>query len=382
VQDRLNSLKVGKIATISGRYYAMDRDRRWSRIQKTYEAMVEGKGPTAEDFHDVIAEAYKKGFTDELIVPTVMTENGKPIATIDDNDAAIFFNYRVDRPKELTMALTLPDFEKTDTTQFGYIDEAVAKAKAKEKPESPFQRNKVPKNLFFVTMMNYQQNIPASAVAFNTDKVEEPFPKILSDNKLSQFHMAESEKERFVTYYFDGYREEVYPNEDVNIIASPHVATYDKKPEMSTFKLVSEFKKRLEMDKYHFIVMNIAAPDMVAHTGNIAATVKAIEATDKAMGYIVNMILQSDGTLFVTADHGHAEKLLAYPATSFFFTTQEGSMSTDHSNNPVPLLVISNALKNSQKQMPKGTLSDIAVTILAYMKLPIPDVMTGKNLLE
>lgn len=382
VHSRLESLKIGKIATISGRYYAMDRDRRWSRIQKVYEAIVEGKGPVAEDYHQVIDDAYKKGLTDELIEPTVMTQDGKPIATIDDNDAAIFFNYRVDRPKELTMALTLPDFEKTDTSQFGYIDEAVAKAKAKERPEPPFNRNKIVKNLFFVTMMNYQKNIPVSAVAFNTDQVPEPFPKILSDNHLTQLHMAESEKERFVSYYFDGYREEVYPNEDVSIIASPRVPTYDKKPAMSTFKLVSEFKKRLEMDKYHFIVMNIAAPDMVAHTGNIAATIKAIEATDKAMGYIVKMMLETDGTVFVTADHGHAEKLLSYPSTSFFFTTDEGSMSTDHSNNPVPLMVMSNALKNSGKHMPKGTLSDIAVTILSYMKLPIPDVMTGRNLLE
>ncbi len=380
VSERLELMKVGKIATISGRYYAMDRDRRWDRIQKVYEAMVEGKGNMAEDYHTVIDEAYKKGFTDELIEPTVMTKDGKPIATIDDNDAAIFFNYRVDRPKELTMALTLPKFEEVDTSQFGYTDEAHAQTKSA--PEPTFTRNKVPKNLFFVSMMNYHKNIPVNAVAFDTDLVPEPFSKIISDNKLNQLHLAESEKERFVSYYFDGYREDVYPNEKVVIVPSPKVPTYDKKPAMSTFKLVSEVQKGLEEDKYHFIVMNIAAPDMVAHTGNIPATIKACEATDKAVGEIVKMVLQADGTVFITADHGHAEKLLSYPSSSYFFTTSEGSMSTDHSNNPVPLIVISNQLRNSSIKMPKGSLSDIVVTILHYMKLPIPDVMTGRNLLE
>ncbi len=380
VSERLALMKVGTIATISGRYYAMDRDRRWDRVQKVYEAMVEGKGNMAEDYHTAIDAAYQKGFTDELIEPTVITKDGKPIATIDDNDAAIFFNYRIDRPKELTMALTLPDFEEVDTSKFGYTDEAHAVTKSKSEPT--FARNKVPKNLFFVSMMNYHKNIPVQAVAFDTDIVPKPFSEIVADSHLSQLHMAESEKERFVSYYFDGYREDVYPNEKVVIVPSPRVPTYDKKPAMSTFKLVSEIQKGLEADTYHFIVMNIAAPDMVAHTGNIPATIKACEATDKAVGEIIKMVLQADGTAFITADHGHAEKLLAYPSSSYFFTTSEGSMSTDHSNNPVPLIVISNALKNSPIKMPKGSLSDIVVTILHYMKLPIPDVMTGRNLLE
>jgi len=380
VSERLALMKIGKIATICGRYYAMDRDRRWERIQTAYEALVEGKGNQVEDYNTAIDAAYKKGNTDELIEPTVLTEHGQPIATIDDNDAAIFFNYRVDRPKELTMALTLPDFERVDTSQFGYTDEAHAQTKSQT--ETTFTRNKIPKNLFFVSMMNYHENIPVNAVAFDIDQVPEPFSKVLSDNHLKQFHLAESEKERFVSYYFDGYREELCPGEKVLIVPSPRVPTYDKKPAMSTFKILSEFFKALEEDQYDFMVMNIAAPDMVAHTGNIPATIKACEVTDKAVGEIIKLILQVDGTAFITADHGHAEKLLAYPSSSYFFTTSEGSMSTDHSNNPVPLIVISNALRSSQIKMPKGSLSDIVVTILKYMKLPIPDVMTGKNLLE
>lgn len=380
VTQRMELMKTGKLASMSGRYYAMDRDRRWDRIKLVYDALVMGTGKQTEDYGTAISDAYGKNLTDELIEPTVLTKDGKPIATIEDNDAVIFFNYRVDRPKELTMALTLPDFEKVDTSQFGYMDEK--QAKTKSKPEPTFTRTKVPKNLFFVSMMNYHKNIPVSAVAFDTDQVECPLPAVIAENKLNQLHMAESEKERFVSYYFDGYREELYPGEETSITPSPRVATYDKKPAMSTFQLVADFKKHLEQDKYHFIVMNIAAPDMVAHTGNIPATIKACEATDKALGQLIKMMLQMDGTVFITADHGHAEKLLAYPASSFFFTTAEGNMSTDHSNNPVPLIVINNALKHSEKKMPRGTLSDIAVTILSYMKLPIPDVMTGKNLLE
>ncbi len=380
VQERMKTMKIGKIATISGRYYALDRDRRWDRIKLVYEAMVEGKGHTATDINEVIDSTYQKNLTDELIEPTVITENGKPVATIDDNDAAIFFNYRVDRPKELTMSLTLPNFEEVNTSQFGYTDEAHPQKQLK--PEPTFIRNKIPKNLFFVTMMNYHKNIPVNAVAYDTNQIDLPFPQVLTDAKLNQLHMAESEKERFVSYYFDGYREETYQGEETSIIPSPRVSTYDKKPAMSTFKLVAEFKKRLEMDKYDFIVMNIAAPDMVAHTGNIPATIKACEATDKAVGYLIQLILEANGTLFITADHGHAEKLLLYPSSSFFFTTAEGSMSTDHSNNPVPFIAISAQFKNSTIKMPKGSLSDIAVTLLHYMKLPIPDVMTGKNLLE
>ncbi len=379
VEAKMRSLKVGQFASISGRYYAMDRDRRWERIEKAYQTIVEGEGPTAKFFNDVINEAYQKGFTDEFVPPTVLTKNDQPVATIDDNDAVIFFNFRIDRPKELTMALTLPDFENINLMKFGFQQ---GQSKDVNATEATFQRGKKPQNLFFVGMTNYQDNIPFSAIAFDKIPVENPLSQALTEAGVRHMHMAESEKERFVSYYFDGYREERFPNEDVEIIPSPRVPTYDRKPEMSTFELVKEFKKNLNKDIYHFFVMNIAAPDMVAHTGNIRATIKACEATDKAIGIMVDEILRRDGTVFISADHGHAEKLLAYPSDTFFFTTEAGNVSTDHSNNPVPLIIISNALKDQPKQIKMGALSDIAPTILSYMGIKIPPQMTGQDLLK
>src|SRR5579859_3632464 len=373
VQAKMEEYKVGQFATISGRYYAMDRDQRWERIEKAYQALVEGKGLTANSIQEAIQAAYAKNLTDEQIEPTVLLKDGKPVATIDDNDAAIFFNFRIDRPRELSMALCVPDFEQLQAADFGY-------SKRKE-VITTFTRQKKPQNFFFVTMMNYQEHIPVSAIAFNADNVEYPMAQVLSEHNLNQFHMAESEKERFVGYYFDGYHEKPYPNEDIFIIPSPNVLTYDKKPEMSTFQIADEFKKRLSQDHYHFLLMNIAAPDMVAHTGNIKATIKACEATDKAVGQMVAEVLAVDGTVFITADHGHAEKLLEYDSSSFFFTTKEGSMSTDHSNNPVPFFIINNQLRGVTDRTPeKGTLSDVVPTILTFMGLPVPSQMTGHNL--
>lgn len=381
IEEKMKALQIGEFATVSGRYYAMDRDRRWERVEKAYQVIAQGVGQTANSYQEVLQATHQKGVSDELIEPTVIMKNGQPTATIDDNDGVIFFNFRIDRPRELTMAFTMPDFENMDIAQFGYTDTENRQHAKTLREGRPFNRQKKVQNLCFVTMTNYHKNIPVQAIAFDTPILDCPIGQVISEAGMIQLRMAESEKERFVGYYVDGHHEEVFPGTETHIIPSPKVPTYDKKPEMSVAKLVTEFKKHLSEDRHQFFVMNIANPDMVAHTGNIAATIKACQATDKAVGEIAQAILACEGTLFLTADHGNAEELLTYPTSSFFFTTSQGTMNTDHSNNPVPLLVVGKEFEGRQ-QLPMGSLSDVAPTILHYMNLPVPPVMTGKNLLQ
>ncbi len=375
----LETSRIARIASVSGRYYAMDRDRRWSRTEKTYKAMVMGQGVTANSTIEAIKTAYGKGQTDEFIEPTVIIgPEGKP-EVIEDNDAAVFFNYRVDRPRQLTMAFVMPDFEKLKTFDFGY-DPETSKVEGEVKISETFIRQKVPKNLFFVTMTEYQKNLPVSAVAFGPEQVNDPIGRMLSEAGIRQLRMAESEKERFVTYYFNGLKEEPFQGEDVLIVPSPKVATYDKKPEMSLPKLVSECIKQIRRDIYGFVVINFANPDMVAHSGNLKASILAIEIVDKHLGRLVKAISDQDGTILITADHGNAEELLSFPTSSFYFTSAKGSVNTEHSNNPVPLLIISKSVRGNKTILPKGGLSDLATTILKLLDIQIPQGMTGRNL--
>jgi len=380
IQTYLNDNKVGRIASISGRYYAMDRDRRWDRTEKAYKAIVLGKGVAALTVQDAINAAYAKGLTDEFIEPTVILTAGKPTATIDDNDAAIFFNFRVDRARQLTMAFVLPDFEKLTSFEFGYAPGTEVE-EGKATFGATFQREKWARNIFFVTMTEYHKKLGVSEIAFGSRVVPDGLPAVISAFGLKQMHMSESEKERFVTYYFDGMNERPFGGEEVAIVASPKIATYDKKPEMSVFKLVSEFKKQLSKGIYSFYVVNFANPDMVAHTGNLNATVKAVEAVDKAVNEFVEAVKQVDGTVVITADHGNAEELITYETTSFFYTTGVGKVNTDHSNNPVPVVIVNNGYTGRGVSLAKGSLADIAPTILAMMGLSASSSMTGRNLL-
>ena len=304
-----------------------------------------------------------------------------PLATVDDNDAVIFFNYRIDRPRQLTMAFTILDFEKLKSFNFGYSQE-MGKFEGEIKMDQTFQRDKVVKNLFFVTMTEYHKNIPVSGVAFPPQIITKSLPQVLSESGLKQLHMAESEKERFVTYYFDGMLEKAFQGEEWSIVPSPKVPTYDKRPEMSVKRLVDEFIRQLNKDKFHFIVINFANPDMVAHTGNIKATVKGLEEMDKQLARLVSTVLANNGTVYITADHGNCEEMLTFPSSTFFITTQEGTMNTDHSNNPVPLLVITNSKKGKDNNLNKGALCDVASTILAQMGINKPQEMNGMNLLS
>lgn len=381
LENFCETLGVGRIASISGRYYAMDRDHRWSRIQKAYKAIVEETGIIANTAEEAIKNAYSKGQSDEFIEPTVILNGlGKP-NSISDNDAVIFFNYRIDRAKELTMAISIPDFEHLENFNFGY-DSLHNPDTPKVPDNQTFTRNRVAKNLYFTTMTEYQKNLPLSGVLFQSEVVVNPLSEIIAHANLRQLHMAESEKERFVTFYFNGLREEPQTGEEKDIIPSPKVATYDQKPEMSLPLILKEFKKKLSKDIYHFFVLNFANADMVAHTGNLRSAITAIETIDSHLYDLVSSVLKHNGTVIVTADHGNAEEMLTFPSSSFFYTSQSGIVNTDHSNNPVPVFIIRNDLFDIQVPIPKGQLSDIAPTILSIMDIPIPPEMNGKNLLS
>lgn len=381
LMSHCDALRVGKIASISGRYYAMDRDRRWGRTEKAYCAIVEGTAPTVTKATDAVSTAYARGQTDEFIEPTLVSDEKGPIGLIHDNDAVIFFNYRIDRAKQLTMSIILPDFEHLAGFDFGY-DPITNKKIAVADIGETFTRHKIAKNLFFATMTEYQKNLPVSGILFTSEVISNSLPVVLSASSRKQIHMAESEKERFVTYYFDGLREQMQKDEDKLIVPSPKVATYDLQPEMSLPNLVKEFKKQLKKDKYDFFVLNFANADMVAHSGNLSAAMKAVEAIDYYLNDLVESTLRHNGTVIVTADHGNAEEMLTFPSSAFFYTSESGIVNTDHSNNPVPILFIGNDLYDKNMVIEKGQLSDVAPSILSRMNIPIPKEMTGRNLLQ
>ncbi len=382
LDEYLKLNNIGKIATVSGRYYAMDRDKRWDRTEKAYRAIVRAEGPNFVTAEEAIKNSYTNNITDEFILPSVIDKNG----TVGDNDAVIFFNYRIDRPRQLTMAFVIRDFTAANIS-WEFDPYAVKYEKKHDLNESnntsekPFPRGVLPVNLYFVTMTQYQTNLPVSEVAYPPQEVIDCLAVVLAKRGILQMHMAESEKERFVTYYFDGLREQRQTGEDTLIVQSPKVATYDKKPEMSVFELTEEFKKVLNEDKFKFIVMNIANSDMVAHSGNLGATVKAIKSIDIALKDIVESVLICNGTLLITGDHGNSEEMITYPSSSYFFTSGEGRINTNHSSNPVPLIVINKTFYKSDKKVANGMLADVAPTILKIMGIEIPPVMTGKNLL-
>jgi 2,3-bisphosphoglycerate-independent phosphoglycerate mutase len=380
LEQQLALLRVGRIVSVSGRYYAMDRDRRWPRIEKVYRAITQGIGIQTLSAKEAVESAYARGQTDEFIEPTLIVEKGKGPITIDDNDAVIFANYRIDRAKELSMSLVLPNFENLAQFDFGYDPSTNLKV-GEVSVGTTFIRGKTPQNLCFVTMTEYQKQLPVSAVAFAPAEVANSFSQIISASNMKQIHLSESEKERFVTYYFDGMREQKSVGEDTVIIPSPKVPTYDKKPEMSLPKLVNECLHQLSKDVYHFMVVNFANADMLGHTGNITATVAALEHIDKHISRLTSEVLRRDGALFITADHGNSEEMLTFPSSAFFYTTQKGILNTDHSNNPVPFIAVHTSFKGKTTLLSNGGLSDVSPTILDFMGIEKPKEMTGHSLL-
>ncbi|MGB9911107.1 MAG: 2,3-bisphosphoglycerate-independent phosphoglycerate mutase [Microgenomates group bacterium] len=371
VEEQLKSLKIGKIATLMGRYYAMDRDWRWERTKIAYEALVLGKGKEANSFLTAIQEQYQKGKSDEFLEPIILDKNG----LINDNDGVIFYNFRPDRPRQLTKAFILPNFETLEERAISfdpYAEKYGLKIYETPKGTSTFKREKILRNLFFVTMTEYEKNLPVSAVAFPPQKVALPLARVLSENNLRQLHIAESEKYPHISYFFGGGREKPFPGEDWVEIPSPKVATYDLKPEMSAFEVTDQVLKRIKSGFYQFVLVNFANPDMVGHTGVLSAGIKACETVDYCLGKIVNTVINLNGICVVTADHGNVEEMI---------NLATGEKDTQHSLNPVPFILINKKFGISGKNLLRGVLADVAPTILELLKIEKPPLMTGKSLL-
>lgn len=342
MESFMDEIGVGTIASISGRYYAMDRDNRWERVRLAYDALVLGKGEEAESALQALEESYSKGVTDEFVLPTVIAKEGRPAANVKSGDSVIFFNFRPDRARELTRALN-------------------------DKVFTGFEREKL--DLTFVTMTEYDSTLEGVEVAFAPDNYSNTLGEYISRLGKTQLRIAETEKYAHVTFFFNGGVEAPNENEDRVLIPSPKCATYDMKPEMSAYEVSDELIRRIDSGKYDFIVVNFANPDMVGHTGVFEAAKKAIEAVDECVGKIVDKMLEKDGTVCITADHGNAEMMT---------DTETGTTMTAHTTNPVPFIYVS---RNPKPLRDKGILADIAPTLLQAMGVAAPEEMTGKSLI-
>jgi len=381
IREILQKEGVGSIASIMGRYWAMDRDRRWDRTSKAYFALTRGQGNLVKTPEEAIEMSYAIGKTDEFIEPSIITDNvGKPISLIKENDSVIFFNFRVDRPRQITAAFLIDDFsDKSLSLEFDPYLEKYEKTHLSSKVkhyQKVFDRGGKIKNLYFVTMTHYSDSLVQAGanVIFSPAKIKIPLGRVISEAGLKQLRLAESEKERFVTYYFNGLREKAFPGEDRIIIPSPNVLTYDLKPEMSAYEITNKFIEKVKSDSnYSFTLINFANPDMVGHTGNIAPAIKAIEAVDDCIGKIANTTLAYNGTLLIIADHGNVEEMI---------NSRTGQIDTEHSTNPVPFIAVSNNYLGNSQNLQSGILADIAPTVLNLLNLSVPPEMTGRNLLD
>jgi 2,3-bisphosphoglycerate-independent phosphoglycerate mutase len=374
IMDHCKSVGLGKLASLMGRYYAMDRDRKWERIEKAYNALTHGSDKAcALDPLGLLQEQYDKNITDEFIEPISICDADGGKRVIKDNDAVIFFNYRIDRPRELTRAFVTKDFEEgLSDVAFDPYTEKYKKTNIQEKVAGAptFKRKVILKNLFFVTMTRYEEHLPTD-VAFPPQNVKHPLCKIFAERGLTQLRMTETEKERFVTYYMNGQVDVIYPGEDRVILPSKGVKSYDEAPEMSSLEIGDEMIKRINMDKYDVIIANLCNGDMVGHTGNLPAAIKACEILDKIVGQIVSVVHQKGGVVLITADHGNVEEMI---------NNETGEVDTEHSDHPVPLLIIGKQFENQSTMLPTGILADIAPTMLKIMGISKPDSMTGRAL--
>lgn len=342
LQEHLNG-SVGKIATVSGRYFAMDRDKRWERVKLAYDAIVNGSGEKATDAIAAVENAYAKGITDEFIKPTVIVDEGQhPLARIQNGDVAICFNFRTDRCREITQALTQADFPEQQLFKLA---------------------------LHYTTMTEYDKTFRNVQVIFETDNLDNTLGEVLEQNGLKQVRAAETEKYPHVTFFFSGGREKLFEGERRIMVASPKVATYDLQPEMSAFELTEALLPEIENKSFDFGCVNYANADMVGHTGVWTAAIKAAETVDTCVEKIVTAGLKNGYTIFLTADHGNSD----------FMINEDGSPNTAHTLNPVPFFIIDNSWKG---RIRPGKLGDIAPTILALMGLPIPKEMTGEVLTD
>lgn len=344
LEQKMKEIGVGEIASIIGRYYAMDRDNRWDRVEAAYKAVANGEGKKAASAVAAIEASYAEEVTDEFVVPTVIEKDGQPVATVNDKDSVIFFNFRPDRAREITRAFCADDFDG-------------------------FERG-ARKNVTYVCFTEYDVTIPNKLVAFHKVELKNTFGQILADNGKTQARIAETEKYAHVTFFFNGGVEEPNKGEDRILVKSPKVATYDLKPEMSAYEVCDKLVGAIKSDKYDVIIINFANPDMVGHTGVEAAAIAAVEAVDTCVGKAVAALKEVDGTMFVCADHGNAEQLIDY-------TT--GESYTAHTTNPVPFILVNYDPAYILRE--GGCLADIAPTLLEIMGMKQPEEMTGKSLL-
>ena len=342
---KMDELGIGKIASVSGRYYAMDRDNRWERVEKAYRAIVMGEGNTAEDAVQAIADSYKEDVTDEFVVPTVIMEDGAPVATLKENDSVIFYNFRPDRAREITRSICDDKFE-------GF-----------ERPNGYFPTT-------YVCFTEYDVTIPNKLVAFHKVEINNTFGEYLAAHGLKQLRLAETEKYAHVTFFFNGGIEEPNEGEDRILVKSPAVATYDLQPEMSAPEVGKQLVKAIRSNEYDVIIINFANSDMVGHTGIPEAAIKAVEAVDKCVGDAVEAIKEVDGQMFICADHGNAEQLVDY---------ETGAPFTAHTTNPVPFILVNYDENYTLRE--GGCLADIVPTLIEMMGMEQPKEMTGKSLL-
>ena len=348
--SEINGEHPAKVATVTGRYYAMDRDNRWDRTGSTYNAMVRGEGQRASSALAAIQHSYDNNVTDEFILPTVIMENDQPVATVKAGDALIHYNFRPDRARQLTKAFVMPDLPP--------------------QAEGKFNRGPLLNDFVYVMMTEYEVGLNAE-VAYRADEVEMPLARVISDAGLRQFHTAETEKYAHVTYFINGRRETPFPGEERGMVPSPKVPTYDLQPEMSAAGITDAAVERIRSRDYDLVIMNYANADMVGHTGVIEATIKGVEAVDAGVGRVVEATLSVGGGLLITADHGNAEQLLDY---------SNGKPFTAHTTNPVPLYLVVPQLANA-KLRSDGILADVSPTILQILGIPQPKDMTGRSLI-
>lgn len=342
VEKAMQEEGLGEIATVSGRYYAMDRDKRWERVEKAYNAIAHGQGAEFASAQEVVSTSYANDITDEFVNPSVIVKDGKPVATVQDNDAIIFFNFRPDRAIQLSNAFTNVEWEH-------------------------FDRGVRARNVRFVTMTLYSETVIAD-VAFPPIPLTNVLSEVLSKRGLSQLHSAETEKYPHVTFFMNGGRHEPFEGEERILIASPKVATYDLKPEMSAYEVADAMVEEIKSGKYDAIMLNFANPDMVGHSGMLEPTIRAVEATDENLGRVVDAIVEQDGYAIIFADHGNADTML----------TPEGLPHTAHTTVPVPVIVT----KKGVTLRKDGILADVAPTMLELLGIPQPAEMTGKSLIQ
>lgn len=380
IEQYLKTLGTGKIATVMGRYWAMDRDQRWDRTAKAYFALTQGVGRFVSNVREAIDSSYVNSITDEFINPSIIAENGKPLGLIAENDAVIFFNYRIDRPRQLARAFVFEDLQReNDALQFDFDPYAVRYKKTHllnaSRLVKVFDRGPKIKNLFFVTMTRYGKPIARYAqAAFPPVEVNQTLGEVLSTRNISQLRLAESEKERFVTFYFNGQREIPFNLEDRKIIPSKKVVTYDLAPEMSAREITDEFISSLKdpnLPAYSFVLINFANADMVGHTGEIVAAKRACSVIDECLAKIVYESDLKGGVVLLTADHGNAEEMLG----------QDNSSHTEHTSNPVPFIVVGREFISRSNQLQSGVLADVAPSVLKLLGIPQPGEMTGRSLI-